>query len=146
MAIREVIAAQIFEQGRWLMEMHYNEAGFYFEFNPSLELYQTMEQAGLLHCLAAFDGDEMIGYCSFFMSRHLFNRDLVAASSDALYVHPDYRNRPIAGKLIAKSEQYAKEHGANVFVWHTRAGTALSNVLLKRPEYEAWDMCIARRL
>lgn len=127
-----------------LMRDNWAETGFDFEFNPSIEAYQRLYDAGLMFALAAFDGDEVIGYCAMTVMGHLHNPDVTFASNDALYVRPDHRGITSV-RLIQAAEAEAKQRGASRFLWHTRAGTPMA-AMLERRGYKPVDITVMKEL
>lgn len=127
-----------------LLRDNWAETGFDFDFNPNLEAYQRLYDAGLLFALVAFDGDEVIGYCAMTVIQHLHNPDVVFASNDALYVRPDHRGITSV-RLIQAAEKEAKQRGASRFLWHTRAGTPMA-AMLERRGYKPVDITVMKEL
>lgn len=127
-----------------LLRDNWAETGFDFEFNPSVEAYQRLYDAGFLFALAAFDGDEIIGYCAMTVIPHMHNPDVVFASNDALYVRPDHRGITSV-RLIKAAEVEAKQRGASRFLWHTRAGTPMAG-MLERRGYKPVDVTVMKEI
>jgi GNAT superfamily N-acetyltransferase len=114
---------------------------------PNVAAYAALEAAGLLICLVARDGDDMVGYCVSILNRsHLHYADLCTAMNDVLYVRPEYRGAARVGlKLIAEMERLAAERGAQLVLWHAKEHTALAG-LLPRLGYEVQDVMFSRRV
>ena len=127
-----------------LMRQNWDETGFGFEFKPSVETYQAVVDLGLMFVLGAFDGDEMIGYCTMTVTNHMHNPAIKVASNDALFVRPDYRGIT-AGRLIIAAEREAKARGAARILWHTRAGTNLAEIFTKRG-YAPADIVVMKEI
>ena len=127
-----------------LMRQNWDETGFGFEFKPSVETYQAVVDLGLMFVLGAFDGNEMIGYCTMTVTNHMHNPAIKVASNDALFVRPDHRGI-IAGRLIIGAEREAKARGAARILWHTRAGTNLANIFTKRG-YAPADIVVMKEI
>lgn len=130
---------------RPLAEAHWREVGFDFPFEPDVEAYQRLADAGVLFALVAFEGEEVLGYCTVVLSPHLFNRAIVVAASDALFVTGTARRSLVSGRLIHAAENEARTRGATRFAWHCRAGTPLAE-MLKAHGYAAVDEVVARAL
>ena len=95
---------------------------------PLAAVYVELSRLGLLLSLGAFRGEELVGYCLAFLSKHPHYRDLVVAQCDVLYVDPLARGS--AGlRLKAHMERLATERGAVVMLWTARPGTPLAGVL-----------------
>ena len=129
--IEQVNPGQVIPAIRELMRANWNETGFDFEFDPDAQRYEFLYTAGLMFALVAYDGDRIVGYCTVLVGPHLHNRAVVVASHDALFVDPSFRGL-VSGRLMRAAEVEAKRRGAVRFLWHTRAGTGLSEVLQRR--------------
>lgn len=130
---------------RSLAEAHWRECGFDFPFEPDVEAYQRLSDAGVLFALVAQEGEEILGYCTVILSPHLFNRTVVVAASDALFVTPSARRSLVSGRLVHAAEDEARERGATRFAWHCRAGTPLAE-MLRAHGYATVDEVVARAL
>lgn len=127
-----------------LMRQNWDETGFGFEFKPSVETYQAVVDLGLMFVLAAFDGDEIVGYCTMTVTNHMHNPAIKVASNDALFVRPDHRGIT-AGRLIIAAEREAAKRGATRILWHTRAGTNLADAFTKRG-YKPADIVVMKEI
>lgn len=127
-----------------LMRQNWEETGFGFEFKPSVETYQAIVDLGLMFVLAAFDGDEIVGYCTMVITNHMHNPCIKVAANDALFVRPDRRGIT-AGRLIVAAEREAAKRGATRVMWHTRAGTNLANAFIKRG-YATADIVVMKEI
>ena len=132
MSIREVNITEYFDQALPLMRLNWEETGFNFEFNPNKQFYENAQAQGFLFALAAFEGEELVGYSTAFISPHQFYPAMKYCATDALYVRPQNRSGTIGGRLILQTEQAALKRGANFISWHTRAGTSLASTLRRR--------------
>lgn len=126
-----------------LMRDNWDETGFDFEFNPSADAYQKVVDCNAMFVIAAFDGDDVIGYCTMIISPHLHNHDVIVASNDALFVAKPYRNGMTSGRLIKAAEDEAKRRGASKVLWHTRAGTSFA-AMLERRGYQPSDIVVMK--
>lgn len=113
------------------MEANWHETGFDFRLNPSEQMYRSAVDTGLMFVLMAFDGDNIVGYCSMVVHPHMHNPEVIVAGNDALFVKREYRG--ITGaRLIRLAEHEAKSRGASWVVWRTRAGTDLYKAFIRR--------------
>lgn len=130
---------------RPMLEANWAETGFDFPFDPDIEAYGQMYEAGLVFAVrAGFEG-ETVGYCTVLVTGHGHNPAVKFAANDGLYVSPAFRNGITAGRLIVKAEQEAKARGAQWFSWHCRAGTSLDEVLKARG-YQPSDIVVTKEL
>lgn len=130
---------------RAMLADNWAETGFDFAFDPDVDAYQRMFDAGLVFALAAYHDDFMVGYCTVTVVPHPYNKSVVIASNDALFVHSAVRNGLTSGRLMKAAEAEAKRRGAHKFTWHCRAGTPLAEMLVSHG-YEPVDVVVARSL
>jgi len=128
-----------------LMRDNWHETGFDFEFDPSAEQYQRVVDFNAMFAIAAFDDEQIVGYCTMVITPHLHNPAVIVASNDALFVAKPYRNGMTSGRLIRAAEEEAKRRGANKVLWHTRAGTGLA-AMLERRGYQPADIVVMKGL
>ena len=125
------------EQVAGLVADNWIETGFDWELKPNWQMYGKLYEMGYLISLAAFDGDEIVGYSLATVSPHLFNSDVKVCTTSALFVKPSHRNRLVSGRLIVETEREAKRRGAIRVFWQTRANTPLAGLLRKRGYQDA---------
>lgn len=143
--LRIVNPASYLPQVEALLTDNWAETGFDFEFRPDVAAYQRLYDAGMCFAVGAFEGDEVLGYCTVTVVPHPHNPAVVVASNDALYVRPDHRRGLLAGRLIVTAEREARSRGARRFTWHTRAGTDLAQVM-QRHGYTPVDVVVMKEL
>lgn len=146
MRIAEVNIAEHVDRCLALLDENWAETGFDFPLDPDRRQYIAAQEAGILFALAAFDGEEVVGYSTAFVSPHHFNPAVVMCHSDALFVARSHRDSSAGARLIAETERVARERGAHRMLWHTRAGTALADVLSSRPAYQPADVVVVKDL
>lgn len=127
-----------------LMADNWQETGFDFAFEPSLDMYRNALKMGAMFALAATDGEELIGYCTMFLSKHMHNPSMVFAANDALFVTPNRRGI-VGARLIRAAESESKNRGASRVLWHTRAGTGLARTLERRG-YRPADVVVMKEI
>ena len=94
----------------------------------ALPIYETLERAGSLITLGAFDGDTMVGYSVAILGPHL-HYGFTYAHHDMLYVAPAHRQGRLGLQLIRETEREAKARGARCVTWHVKPGSALDKIL-----------------
>lgn len=130
---------------RDLLNLHWAEVGLDFEFDPDIDVYARMAELGMLFAVAAFDGENIVGYCTVTVMAHPHNKRVIFGSNDALFVHPDYRAGLVSGRIILTAQAEAKRRGATKFMWHCRAGTPLAT-MFERHGYEPVDMVVMKEI
>jgi GNAT superfamily N-acetyltransferase len=143
--IRIVDPVETYPQAAVLIEANWAETGFDFPLDLDLEMYRAMVDCGMMFAIAAFDGVELVGYCAVMVVRHPFNKTVVIASNNALFVKPEYRRGLLPGRLILSAEKEAKARGASRFSWQCRAGTPLAK-MLEDHGYTPVDIAVMKEL
>lgn len=133
--IREIEVADWLDRAASLYHAHAAELAEFPELDPETyppepltPVYVELERLGLLLALGAFKGEELVGYCTAFLSKHPHYRDLVVAQCDVLYVDPNARGST-GLRLKTHMERLALERGAVVMLWTARPDTPLEGVL-----------------
>ncbi len=97
-----------------LLQMHWNEVDHRrktTEMNIVKDFYDKIEATGMHYIIAAYDQEKLIGYMSMFIAPSPHTGTL-HATTDVMFVHPEYRNKNIGKELIKSSEQEAKRRNA----------------------------------
>lgn len=137
--------ADVITSMRDLVDANWQETGFDFEFDPDVETYRKLHDAGLMFAVAAFVDGCIVGYCSVAVMGHPHNPSVKVASNDALFVKAEYRNGLLPGRIITTAVQEAKQRGASRFTWHCRAGTDFADMLL-RHGYKPVDIVVMKEI
>jgi GNAT superfamily N-acetyltransferase len=143
--IKPVSAVSIIEQAMPLILAHWSEMAIDFDLAPSVDAYAEMERDGVLFALAAFDGDEMVGYSTAMLGSHFFNPAMVVCQSDALFVRQDHRAGVAPGRLILETERTAKSKGAQRMIWQAKPGTPAAAMFADHG-YQPVDVAYSRNL
>ena len=143
--VQVVNPAELIDKNRPLIQSNWAETGFDFPFDPDVEAYGRLWDAGYAFAVAAFVGDEVVGYAVITVVPHPHNPAVIVAANDALFVAPAYRNGITSGRLILAAEAEAKRRGARKIVWHARAGTPLAT-MLQTHGYTPIDVCVGKDL
>lgn len=125
---------------------HWQEVGYLDKLDLNHDMYAAMQDAGGLHALGAFNGDELRGYCVFIVCPHTHNRNVTVAMNDALFLHPDERGKTTGARLIRAAETRAHELGAAKFLWHCPTGSELHHMLMRHHGYSEVDTVIGKDL
>ena len=70
------------------------------EIDLDWEAYYAAEDAGIFYLFTVRDADQLIGYCSFFISSDPHYKTRLSAQQDSLFVLKDYRAKGVGDKLI----------------------------------------------
>lgn len=113
--------------------------------NPNWEHYQQLEDRGCLVALAAWEGEDMIGYAVGCMFQHPYSKDMKALQHDLLFVTPAMRGMGLGMRLMRELEQAGREAGCEPVFMHAKPGSAMSRIL-ERAGYEVIDEIRGKRL
>lgn len=127
-----------------LMIENWSETGFDFEFRPSVDMYRSAVESGVMFALVVTLESEIIGYCTMMIHPHMHNPSVIMAGNDALFVKKQYRGI-ISARLIRAAEAESKKRGATRVLWHTRAGTPLADMLSRRG-YKPADVVVMKEI
>lgn len=132
-----------------LLEEHWEEVAKNKQLmvlKPDIELYQDLEDRGVMFTLVAKENDKVIGYSINFIQYHLHYNDLLYCQNDVLFLKKQYRTASTAGiKLIKETEKEAIRRGAKQMVWHAKENTTLAEIL-PRMKYGVQDILFSRQL
>lgn len=145
--IRPASIAEHIDEIDDLLRANWGETGFDFELNLNKDGYRALEDAGMMYAVAVFNDEEkIVGYCSFTLTRHLYNPSVVCANTDALYLLPEYRNGALSGQLMYAVRDLAKVKGAHMILWHARGNTVFAARLSKTTRFEWADAVYMEKL
>lgn len=83
-----------FEEAQDLFKKHYEEIAErtdVIKFDPNVERYGQLNDLGLIEVHTARNDGKLVGYSVWMIFPHLHYKSSLTASSDILYIHPDYR-------------------------------------------------------
>lgn len=130
---REVVA-----EAAPLLEAHYYEIGMYqdkIEYDPDIERYEDMDDAGFLHIVTARDDGKLIGYYVSLLMPHLHYKGTLYAYNDIVYIDQKYRGGITAARLFKFVEKELKELGVDVMTMHMKTYAPFDSFL----ERQGWD-------
>ena len=112
--------------------------------NARLDLYTQMEAAGVLYPIAAFQGDDLIGFLILIISV-LPHYGACVASTESFFVASAARKTGAGLKLLHEAERIAAEHDALGFFVSAPTGGRLDQVLAAT-HYRETNRVFFRRL
>lgn len=113
--VERISFADFMVQGKHLYVQHYKEVpygGDNLEQDIDHDMYQAMEDNGLLIIYAARHGKKLVGYMAVGVHRMLHHQTKWRAVTDTFYVHPSYRSK---GVMKALTDAVEAECAANGF-------------------------------
>ncbi|WP_155638773.1 hypothetical protein [Burkholderia territorii] len=131
-----------------LYQQHYDEV--YGDTNPypldiNWEQYKKLDDIGMGLGLFAYYDDIVVGYSINVLTPTLHSKNVMSCTNDVLYVDPVFRDTPLGLRLIKKTEEAAKERGANVVLWYAPLGSTLEKILQKK-KYKGWECVFVKDL
>lgn len=103
---------------------------------PDREGYARMVEAGMMHILGAFVGEELVGFCTVLLAPVLHYRGRVIASTESLFLTKAYRSGMAGLKLLRAAEQVAVKAGASGLYVSAPVGGRLERLLPQVDYYE----------
>lgn len=135
-------------QATQLMQQHWEEVEDLRALrvlDPDWERYYTLEAQGLLLVLAAWNGDDLVGYSVSYVGRSSHYKGLVVAQNDALFVSPLHRRQNLGRLLLRQTEIEAHRRGAHLFLWHAKKDSRLERLMSSRLDGYVIDEVIFRK-
>ena len=92
-----------YEDMQSLLKIHWEEIALNqdaIKLNPCIEKYEECEKSGYLKIFTARDADKLVGYFALIVQPSLHYQDHIFATTDVIFLHPDYRKGRSGMKLI----------------------------------------------
>lgn len=146
LSFREEPLGGCIDEASALMQMHWEEicgAKDVLKLNPDRAFYAQMEAANRTVCVTARERSDgsLRGYLLHLIGRHPHYSDIVTATDDVHFLHPDVRQGMNAARLIRAAEAFARARGATVHALRTKVNPAVNHsALLERMGYRATDV------
>lgn len=84
-------------------------------FQLDWDAYLKLEEAGICYLVCAFDGEQMVGLLSLFVTPSLHTKGIPQATVDTLYVVPEHRSKDTAQKMLTFAEGICVYRGVKNF-------------------------------
>lgn len=147
--IRESWVSEVRQKAGALIAEHFAEIATHKAskpLDPDWAAYERAEQAGDLLVLAAFAGEEMVGYALTRIGMHIHSRELLTLHNSALFVGKEHRAGGVGVRLIRATEDCARSLQRKCFVsWHAKPDTALA-AILPRLGYALEDLIFVKEV
>lgn len=92
---------------QWLEVDHRRKTS---ELDVDFDKYVQMEELGVHYIVFAYEGVNLIGYCSMFSSPSPHTKEMTALT-DSMFILKEYRKSGLGSKLIKAAEQEAVSRG-----------------------------------
>lgn len=147
--IRTSTVAEMREHAMPLLRAHWVEVGRNRDvmvLNPKWIAYEAMEKAGMLLALAAWDGEQLVGYSATFVIENIHYSPIIYAQNDVIFVEQSKRGAGVFLRLRDETEARAEAMGAVEVRWHAKSGTALDRKMARDTRYAVQDITYSRLL
>ncbi len=148
--IGQVLFSDVVDEVLPLIRDNFNETSWHNDRPLALDvnLLKHLEQQGILYSFIARINGELVGYTTYFMSRHP-HVEAKQAYQDVIYVKPEYRKglTAVAHSLLLYAEHILISYGANYIinaapVAHDKGYSRL----LKRMGFEPVDSLFGKKV
>lgn len=107
---------------RELLPLHYDELCVTKDFPllPDYEAYGRLHSSGMLRCITARDGADLVGYAIFIVQPHLHYMTCKTAFEDIYFLRKDHRLGRTGIRLFQFAEEALKNDGVHRIIMHTK--------------------------
>ena len=110
----EVLTDTLLDELSCLMSAHSDETKRYPDMGIGInrDAYLAMSKIGVYKLFVVRDGDRAVGYAGYIVAPHLHYRQYGYATSDVIYLAPEYRGRMVGRRLLRYARRIARaEYG-----------------------------------
>lgn len=134
----------IFEELKPLIEEHYSEVCDVKEFGLQVnqEFYENIENTGFFKLFTARLNGELVGYSSFFVTKH-HHYNMFVANQDSVFVSK--KQRGFGHSFIKWCDEQLKESHIDIVYRSTKDGHNFST-LLEKQDYQLTELVYMKRL
>lgn len=115
------------------------------EINPKPETYATLENSGIMHSFAAFDGVRMIGFATV-LSPIMPHYSKRVATIESLFVAKTSRASGAGRELMQTVERFVKDLGCVGILYSSPVGGKLERLLEASKAYQRTNAVFYRSL
>ena len=111
------------DEAMQLFKDHYDEIAErtdVIELDPNLEQYNMLYEKGMLEIHTARDDGKLVGYSLWFVTKHIHYKKSITASSDVLYISPNYRKGMLGYKFIKWTTEEIKKRNPQRILFHVK--------------------------
>ena len=143
---RETLDADGWAEVMPIFERHWQEfqGGSGVPFDPNIEMYNTLQDAGFLLYVTVRDAGELVGYWLGMLVYSLHSKNQLVCNCDSMYLMPECRNGT-GKRMLKKVEELARDAGAVRFVVGTCVRFPLDR-WLERLGFKAEDHVFLKEL
>ena len=115
-----------------MFENHYQEVALdkkVMKLDINWKRYYALEEQDAVCCLAAWLGNEMVGYSVNVIYQHMHYQDVKVIHNDVLFVAREHRGGGLGVKLIEATEIAGRYLECDVLLFHSKPGPDLEQIL-----------------
>ncbi len=110
-----------------------------------VELYEKMNQLGVLHVMAAFNNKNLLGFATITVSPNLHYSKKIAAT-ESFFVGKDHRKSGAGMRLLAAIEEKSRDLGATCIFISSPTDSKLYEVMDKHKGYRETNRIFLKSL
>ena len=106
-----------------LFQKHYEEVAErqdVIALDPDIIRYKRLYKANAMEIHTARDDGKLIGYSIWFVTNHIHYKQSVTASSDVVYISPDYRKGMFGYKFLKWTTEEIKKRDPQRIIFHIK--------------------------
>jgi len=114
-----------------LLRANWRESPSYevgLDVDPDFPRYAQLDQADVLLCFTARQGEELIGYVIYIVTPSRRHRTVLCGYGEALYLKPDFRGH--APELLRTAHTALIKRGVSRLGWMVNEGSTLHQLLV----------------
>lgn len=112
---------------------------------PDFDVYDALFYNNELFCIGLWRNDELIGYSVNFLKTNIHYSDVLMFQNDLIFVAKAHRQSRAGLLLLKETENWAREAGADMIVWHAKPDTSLDKIL-KKKKFKVQDILYTQEL
>lgn len=106
------------------------------DYKPQRWMYKNMNDAGILNCIGAFDGEVLIGFVVVISAVMPHNGKKIA-TIESIFVMSEHRSSGAGLELIEATESLARELDCTAILASPRIASRMEKVLSRLPKWDA---------
>ena len=128
-----------------LFEKHWNEIAHFKDIplDPDVELYNSLDDLGIMRVFTARDDGKLIGYSVYFVGPHIHFRKSIHATQDVFFINKE--NRGFGMRFLRWCDDELRRDGVQVVINAVSQSNDYSPVL-RRMGYKESEKMFCRRL
>ena len=99
--------------------------------DPDWEQYAVLDQCNILRVFTARDKGDLVGYCVVLIAKSIHHKSHTFASTDVIYIKPEYRKSKTGSDLIHYAEKHCKESGVSLMTLNMKTEFPFDNLMLR---------------